>query len=449
MTTKELFLKEVWSQTLDIIKQTGRIDEEAYLGYFVESYLYSLTDEKAIVIVPNYISLTLMNRNMEVIEYSLEEVVGQHISIQILTQDELDELNKNNTTFTNDFIIKKIDPNFTFGNFVVGKSNLQAHVAALTCATNPGLLYNPLFIYGNSGLGKTHLLNAIGNHIINNSVNKKIGLISGMDFVEGVHKASEEKRLDEFKESFNFLDILLVDDIQFIGGSTKIKTHEVFFSVFKNLVDNKKQIVITSDRAPAEIEGLEDRIISRFNQGLKVNIEAPEYETSMKILQMKISNNANKLNVDEEVLSYIATNFSQDVRSLEGAIITLLFHSINFYANEEKITLKMATEIFKDQITENSNELSISSIRRVVCDYYNLTKQQIISKTRTKNIANARHIAMYLCRKLLDAPYKDIGNEFGKRDHSTVMSSCERIEKLIKTDPLYLKAINDIENRLK
>ena len=169
----------------------------------------------------------------------------------------------------------------------------------------------------------------------------------------------------------------------------------------------------------------------------------------MDILRMKISNSANKLNVDEEVLSYIATNFSQDVRSLEGAIITLLFNSINFYSNEEKITLKMAIDIFKDQITNTSNELSISSIRRVVCDYYNLTKQQIISKTRTKNIANARHIAMYLCRKLLDAPFKDIGNEFGKRDHSTVMSSCERIEKLIKTEPLYLKAINDIENRLK
>ena len=449
MTTMEFYLKDVWSKTLDLVEKTDQIDKEIFDYYFMKSKLLSLDNDNATVLVPFAIHYALMSQKKDVIESCLEQICGQHFPIHIIKQEELEEQQKQNTSFTNDFIIKSIDPEFTFGNFIVGRSNGQAQIAALTCATNPGMLYNPLFIYGNSGLGKTHLLNAIGNHVLVNNKQKRIGLISGMDFVEAVHKASEEKRLDEFKNSFNNLDILLVDDIQFIGGSSKIKTHEVFFSVFKNLIDNRKQVVICSDRAPADIEGLEDRIISRFNQGLKVNIEAPEYETSMDILRMKISNSANKLNVDEEVLSYIATNFSQDVRSLEGAIITLLFNSINFYSNEEKITLKMAIDIFKDQITNTSNELSISSIRRVVCDYYNLTKQQIISKTRTKNIANARHIAMYLCRKLLDAPFKDIGNEFGKRDHSTVMSSCERIEKLIKTEPLYLKAINDIENRLK
>ena len=449
MTTMEFYLKDVWSKTLDLLEKSGQIEEDAFDYYYASSTLLSLDEDEAVVLVPYYIHYSLMSQKKDIIEDCLENICGKHIPIHLIREEELEEQQKNVASFTNDFIIKSIDPEFTFGNFIVGRSNAQAQIASLTCATNPGMLYNPLFIYGNSGLGKTHLLNAIGNHIISNHKQKRIGLISGMDFVEAVHKAAEEKRLDEFKDSFNKLDILLVDDIQFIGGSYKTKTHEVFFNVFKNLIDNRKQVVICSDRAPADIEGLEERIISRFNQGLKVNIEAPEYETSMDILRMKISNNANKLNVDEEVLSYIATNFSQDVRSLEGAIITLLFNSINFYSNEEKITLKMAVDIFRDQITDTSNELSISSIRRAVCDYYNLTKQQIISKTRTKNIANARHIAIYLCRKLLDAPYKDIGNEFGKRDHSTIMSSCERIEKLIKTDPLYLKVINDIESRIK
>ena len=247
------------------------------------------------------------------------------------------------------------------------------------------------------------------------------------------------------------LDLLLVDDVQFIAN--KPKTHELFFTIFNELVNNKKQICITSDRTPSEIKGLEDRIISRFNQGLNVNIEAPEYETSINILKMKIANSSipNQVSVDDEVLNYLATNFSQDVRSLEGAVNRLLFYSINFPIDDERdhISLKLAIEAFKDQIKEGKNELAISTVRKAVCDYYNLTKQQITSANRTKNISNARQIAMYLCRKLLDSTYDDIGREFGGRDHSTVMSSCENVERKIKTDPLYLKAINEIESKIK
>ncbi|MBQ1477120.1 MAG: chromosomal replication initiator protein DnaA, partial [Erysipelotrichaceae bacterium] len=353
----------------------------------------------------------------------------------------------NESSYDNQFIYRSVDPSFTFINFVIGRSNAQAQIAAWTCANNLGIVYNPLFIYGNSGLGKTHLLNAIGNFVLSTKQGKKVGFISGLDFVEGVSNSIKEKKIDEFKKSFQDLDLLLVDDIQFIAG--KEKTHEVFFSVFNSLVNNKKQVCVTADRTPSEIKGLEERIISRFNQGLSVNIEVPEYETSMRILEMKIKNNVyGTKEIDEDVLSYIASNFSQDVRSLEGAVNRLLFYAINF-STDDHITLKLAIEAFKDQIKENKNELSIITIRKAVCDYYNLTKQQIISKNRTKNIANARNIAMYLCRKLLDAPYKEIGNEFGKKDHTTVISSCRRVEQLIKTDPRYLKAINEIEARIK
>ncbi len=450
MTTIDFYLNDKWKNTLKNIANSGLIPENV-LPYF-ESKLVSLDDNEATVVVPSFINYTIMSQNQAMIENYLEEVIGKHLKVRVIQQDDLNSLSSMKKEFIqSDFLSRRIDPNQNFTNFVVGRSNAQAHLAAMTCASNLAIVYNPLFIYGNSGLGKTHLLNAIGNQVQNLYPEKRIGFTSGIEFVEGVHKASVENRYDEFKATFQDLDLLLVDDVQFIAN--KPKTHELFFTIFNELVNNKKQICITSDRTPSEIKGLEDRIISRFNQGLNVNIEAPEYETSINILKMKIANSSipNQVSVDDEVLNYLATNFSQDVRSLEGAVNRLLFYSINFPIDDERdhISLKLAIEAFKDQIKEGKNELAISTVRKAVCDYYNLTKQQITSANRTKNISNARQIAMYLCRKLLDSTYDDIGREFGGRDHSTVMSSCENVERKIKTDPLYLKAINEIESKIK
>ena len=194
---------------------------------------------------------------------------------------------------------------------------------------------------------------------------------------------------------------------------------------------------------------IDARLTTRFESGLLADISAPEYETAINILKKKISNNSSiSQQIDDDVINYIATNFSQDVRSLEGALTRLLFYSVNFSDDKDHISLKLATEAFKDQITEYKNELTIDKIRKTVCNYYNFSKTQICSKVRTKNIANARHIAIYLCRKLLDAPYETIGGEFGNRDHATIMNSCERVESLIKADPIYLKAIQEIESKL-
>ncbi|MBR5340483.1 MAG: chromosomal replication initiator protein DnaA [Erysipelotrichaceae bacterium] len=449
MTTIDFYLNDKWSATLKNIANSGQI-AESVLPYF-DSKLVSLDDDEAVVTVPAFINFAIMNQNVKLIEGCLEEAIGKSLKVRIVQQDDYNTVSLPKESFTNDFLSRQIDPNQTFANFVVGRSNAQAQVAAMTCASNLGIVFNPLFIYGNSGLGKTHLLNAIGNHIKALYPDKKIGFTSGLEFVESVHKASLENRFDDFKRVFQDLDVLLVDDVQFIAN--KPKTHELFFTVFNEMVNNRKQICITSDRTPSEIKGLEDRIISRFNQGLNVNIEAPEYETSINILKMKIANSSgpSQVTVDDEVLNYLATNFSQDVRSLEGAVNRLLFYSINFPIGDERdhISLRLAVEAFKDQIKDGKNELAISTVRRAVCDYYNLTKQQITSANRTKNISTARQIAMYLCRKLLDATYDDIGQEFGGRDHSTVMSACENVEKKIKTDPLYLKAINEIESRIR
>ena len=453
MTTLDFYLHDKWSQTCKYIADSGQI-AESVLPYF-DSKLVSLNDSEAVVTVPAFINYAIMSEHVDLIENCLEESLGKRLSVRIVQQEDFEKKSsvpKNN--FKSDFLSRKIDPNQTFADFVVGRSNSQAQVAAMTCASNLGVIFNPLFIYGNPGLGKTHLLNAIGNQVKSLYPEKKIGFVSGLEFVDNVKKASQENRFDELKEVFQDLDLLLIDDIQNIAG--KDKTNELFFTIYNELINNKKQICVTSDRTPSEIRGLSDRIISRFNQGLNVNIEAPEYETSINILKMKIANypgyNKSSIDdIDDDVFSYLATNFSQDVRSLEGAVNRLLFYSAMFPNLDEgnRITLKLAVEAFKDQIKDGKNELAISTVRKAVCDYYNLTKQQITSANRTKSISNARQIAMYLCRKLLDATYDDIGQEFGGRDHSTVMSSISSVEKKIKTDPLYLKAINEIESRIK
>lgn len=448
MTTNDFYKQKIWGDTLKAISESGQIAQEVFDMYFTSTKLYEIEDTKAIIATKTFISYAVLQENHKTIENCLESVCGKYLNIEVIQEDEIPqnlELNPENPIHE---FGKELDPEYTFANFVTGKSNIQAQVAALTVATNPGTIYNPLFIYGGPGLGKTHLLTSIGHFIKSKNAKAKICFISGLDFVEGVAKYSKEKKLDDFKSSFRDLDLLLVDDIQFIAG--KEKTHEIFFSVFNDLVNNHKHVCLTADRLPKDIQGLEERIISRFNQGLNVNIEAPEFETRLNIVKNTILNNSiNTLNVDDDVLSYIASNFSSDVRTLKGAVNRLLFYAVNWGNQVESIDIKIASEAFKDQIIENSNDLDIKKIRKTVCDYYNLTTAQIISKTRTANIANARHIAMYLCRKLLDSPYQEIGLAFGNRDHSTVMSAYEKVESSLKSNSLYLKAINEIEERLK
>ena len=445
MVSNEFYLSDLWQNIINHIENNQLIPEEGLNEIKGKSKIYSLTNEKMMIECEYFITQILINQNIHIFSSVVSTILNREFDISTHLTIDLYGNNSNNTLVKNDFIKRTIERNYTFDNFVVGRSNIQSQVSALTVATNPGVHFNPLFIYGNSGLGKTHLLNAIGNKIHEQFPDYKIGIVSGLDFVEGVSESIRNRTIDEYKKEFYNLDVLLVDDIQFIAG--KEKTHEIFFSVFNELVNNKKQICLTSDRMPKDIKGLEDRIISRFNQGLNVNIEAPEYETSINILKKKLASSGTT-NIDDEVLSYIATNFSQDVRQLEGALNRLLFYSVTFMPVEH-ITLKVAAEAFKDQMSEISDDINVNTIKKVVCDYYGVTKQQLNSKIRTKNIANPRQIAMYLIRKFLDMPYKDIGMNFGKRDHSTVINACERVEENIKKDPNYLKAIQDLEAMIK
>lgn len=448
MNGVEFLFSDIWSKTKSIIKDHESIGKIIYDTYFDDSKLIDLNSDKAVIVVPTNLQKMVLSQRLDLISQSLEKVLNRAVSCEVVMQNDLKKIQIEDSKPEpyNDYLEQdNVLPFYTFDNFVVGPSNKEVHSAALACAYNPGKFYTPLFIFGNSGLGKTHLVNAIGNYIKRNDPAKRVYYTSSSDFVSKVVNSIKNNSIEEFKRSMNELDVLLVDDIQFLAG--KEKSHEIFFHIFNELVNNRKQIVLTSDRDPSEIKGLEERMVSRFSSGLSVGIDSPEFETSLAILRFKMENQSMDAGmIDEEVLNYIATNFSKDVRKLEGALNRLIFYSINF-GNNERIDFKTALGAFKGSSNVDKNELNANKIKRIVADYYGLTRQQLISKSRTKNIANARHIAMYLCRKTLDLPFIRIGEEFGKRDHSTVMNACMKVEENIKKDVNFKQALLEIERQ--
>jgi chromosomal replication initiator protein len=334
----------------------------------------------------------------------------------------------------------------------VGTSNREAHQAAVLIASNPGKLfnYNPLFIYAQSGLGKTHLLHAIGNYVRENAPSLKVLYITTDDFVdEFIKYVSGEKDSDNMKDFFKAVDVLMVDDIQFL--SEKVKTEEMFFHIFNHLVNAGKQIILTSDRHPSEIRGIESRLVTRFNSGLTMSISVPDLTTRVAILKKKIE--ANGLDItyfDEEVFHFFAERFSNNVRELEGALNRLVFYVINIKQTKH-ITMAIAIESVQPLIGSGSpiSSLTENRIINTVADYYNLTSQQLTGRIRTTQIAMARHIAMYLIRTLLDTPFLKIGVLFGGKDHSTVMNAVKKVEKSLKMDEAIATAVDQLQKRLK
>ncbi|WP_078711103.1 chromosomal replication initiator protein DnaA [Anaerorhabdus furcosa] len=457
MTNNSFYLNEIWSRTLESIGTSGRVDNFVFDNFYKESNLVDLNEKKALISVASFIHKTLLMNEIDLISTTLEDILNAPTKLQcdIILEKDLTRF-VDNTNEVN--IIESMDESFdssplredrTFENFIVGDCNRESHSAALACAYNPGNLFNPLFIYGNSGLGKSHLLCAIGNYVKKNEPSKKVYYTDSNKFVDNVVNSIKLGKIDAFKKYMYSIDVLLIDDIQFIAG--KEKSHEIFFSIFNELVNNRKQICIVSDRLPTEIKGLEDRLISRFSSGLSVGIDSPEFETSLAILKLKMSNSAfESRNIDEEALSFIASNFNRDVRQLEGALNRVLFYAIEFQKDDGKIRFDTATNALRGQVlVSDKSGITVRKIIKCVSEYYGLTKQQLTSKTRTKNISTARQIAMFMCRKLLDLPYIKIGEEFGGRDHSTVMSSCEKVEKQSKASGAYLQALNEIEKIIK
>jgi chromosomal replication initiator protein len=442
--------EEIWNEVLSRVEKELD-DTMIYSTFFSESRLVNIEEDVAIVQVPTiFAKQQLSTTYNELLKSTFYNVTGSNFSIKIVDAYEVKEETKQNINESDSFIDfnSNLNPNYTFESFVVGPSNREGQAASLAAALNPGRFYNPLFLFGKSGLGKTHLLHAVGNYIRSKNKSMRVLYISSDQFIEEYFRCIREKGFDALKNRFRSIDVILIDDIQFLASREKVG--EYFFSIFNLFINSNKQIIMTSDRPPLELKGLEDRLVSRFASGLSVGLTSPEYETSLKILKNKIKEqNMDENMIDDEVLKYIAERFSNDVRQLEGALNKLLFTAISFN-NTNSITMSDAIDSFKlIGIPGEKKQLSIEKIKIVVAEYYNISPNELSSKIRTSKITMARHIAMYLCRSLLSSSLSQIGNEFGGRDHTTVINGIEKVEKLCKNNEDYLIAVTELKSRLK
>lgn len=446
-------IANLWTQVLARIEEKLH-EKRIFDTFFAETYISEIVNNTIYVVTNSAISTQLLSTQYyEMISEAVTEVTETNYKLVFIAESEIKnkqeyfEQTKKPTYFKD----AAINPNLTFDNFVVGSFNREASQAALLVAANPGKQFNPLFIYSKSGLGKTHLMHAIGNYIQKVTMpNAKVLYVNADDFVdEFVKFVKGEKELASLKDFVSSYDVLLFDDVQHLAG--KVKTQEMFFYIFEKMVNNGKQIVITSDKQPNELNGLEERLITRFSKGLLIKINDPDQSTCVEILRKKIiANNLDIDKFDESVLIFFAEKFSRDVRELEGALNRLIFYVIN-YKQTDTITMDIAIEATSSLLGGKSiaSQLSEQKIINAVADYYNLPPSQLTGKIRTGQIALARHVAMYLIRDTLDIPLKKIGDAFGGKDHTTVMNALTKVDKELKTDPGLKEAIDELKKRLK
>ena len=321
----------------------------------------------------------------------------------------------------------RLNPSFTFASFVGGKANQFARAAASQVAENPGHAYNPLFVYGATGLGKTHLVQAIGNQLLEHNPKANIRYIHAEQFVTDVVRAYQHKAFDSFKRSYHTLDLLLIDDIQFFGG--KSRTQEEFFYAFNALIEGGKQVVMTSDRFPKEISNIDDRLISRFGWGLTVSVEPPELEMRVAILIKKAESEGMAL--DEDVAFFIAKHIRSNVRELEGGLKRVLAYS---RFNNLPVSISSAKDALKDLLAVLNRQISIDNIQKTVADYYKIKVAEMYSKKRVRSLARPRQVAMALAKELTPMSLPEIGEAFGGRDHTTVLHACRRVQELVEAD---------------
>ena len=443
-------LEDIWDIVLTRLEREIN-DKTVFNAYFSNTKIKSIDGDLVTLIAPSLVAhQVLNNKYIEILQDHVCDVTQTNFKVRVVDPNYIENnpLQKEATSEKEKVFISNLNPKYTFDNFVVGPSNREPYTAALATAMDPGGFYNPLFMYGKSGLGKTHLLHAIGNFIRSKRNNAKVLYLTTDDFFEDYVKAIKEREVENLKDRFREIDVLLLDDVQFL--STKEKTKETFFHIFNLLVNAGKQIVITSDRSPQELRQLEDRLVSRFQSGLSIEIKALEYETAYAILKKKVeAQDINRGLISNEVLEYIAKNYANDVRQLEGALNKLLFYAIT-YNQKNEIDMTIALETFKSFAkVKEKNTVNIDKIKLMVAEYYNISVSQLTSKLRTSNLTTARHIAMFLARDLLDLPLSKIGEEFGGRDHTTVINACEKVNNLLKEKEDYVVVMDELKKLIK
>ena len=432
------------------------ISKANFATWFQNTEIVSKQDEKIIISVPNAFSKEWLsnkyNKSILKILHEIDDSIKdldfivqprQEKNIQFKTIQDAEKLLEESQLKFEEFKINKdtnLNPRYMFGNFVVGSFNELAHAAALAVADNPGFTYNPLFVYGGTGLGKTHLIQAIGNKVSEVSKKKKVRYISSEKFVSGIVSAIRTNSMEAFKASLAPIDVLILDDIQFIAG--KIKSQEEFFHVFNSLYEKNKQIVLSSDRPPNAIAELEDRLRSRFEGGMIADVSLPDYETRLVILKTKLQEKNDDL--PEEILDYIAANVKKNIRELEGALNKLLmYNKIN-----KSLDLNTAKKLLKGFIFSPFDVANYKKIIETVAKFYNLEEKNLFEATRKKEIVKPRQIAMFLLRKELKYSFPAIARKFGGKDHTTAIYAYKKIEQENEENDKLTEELNLIKQRI-
>jgi chromosomal replication initiator protein len=442
--------EELWQAVLAQVQLL--ISQANFSTWFKNTYISSIENDKVFISTPNsFVKEWLDQKYKKMILKIIKELDGKIKEVNFLV-GKTEIKNFKNPAFSSsssqlefaEFKVSKetnLNPKYRFENFVVGSFNELAYAAAKAVCENPGYVYNPLFIYGGVGLGKTHLLEAIGNEIIKSFPRKKVKYLPSERLVSQIVNAIRKKEIENFKNGICNLDVLIVDDVQFLSG--KEKTQEEFFHIFNALYEKNKQIVLSSDKPPRAIQFLTERLKSRFEGGMIADISQPDFETRMAILKEKC--NEKGVNFEEDILSFIASNITQNIRKLEGAL--------NRLANYQKINnkspgLETVKILLKDVLTPQNKVVTPRKIIQVIADFFDLKEKDLLSKTRKKEIVKPRQIAMYLLRKELKNSFPSIGRKFGGKDHTTVIHACEKIEKELEKNEILAQEINLIKDRI-
>lgn len=449
----------VWSKALDIIKKE-LANDQTFNIWFSPIRFISVSNNSLILEVPNkFFKGWLLDRYMNVLNSGVQKASGRDLKVdfvlgepgdeEVLVKEKTPEARKDAKPFwpfsrQGQDPAKEIglSPKYTFDSFVVGPSNRFAHAASLAVSESPAKAYNPFFIYGGVGLGKTHLMHAIGQHALQKAPKAKILYISSEEFTNQLIGSIQNRSTQKFREKYRNVDVLLIDDIQFIAG--KESTQEEFFHTFNALYDAHKQIVVTSDRPPKEIQALEERLVSRFEWGLVTDIQPPDFETRIAILKKKSEKDT--IALPEDLFYFLGEKIKTNIRELEGALIRVVAYAklIN-----KEISVDLAKEVLKDMIIEGEKKITIDLIQKKVSEYFDIKLSDMKAKKRSKAIAYPRQIAMYLARQLTDCSLPEIGDQFGGRDHATVIHACEKIENDLKTKAGFKTTVDKLIQSIK
>lgn len=454
-------LAEIWVKCKEKFKES--VNEKIFDVWIKPIMPLEVTDTYYKVAVKNTFFKNMLEENYaSVIEGILSGIMGKNIKLLIETmdngtskaapQEQTPEVKQpktqqqqlfNEKTSSQETVESNLNPKFVFETFVIGNSNRFAHAAAQAVANNPAHAYNPLFLYGGVGLGKTHLMHAIGNRIKQNNPSMKVLYTSSEKFTNEIINSIQNKNTEAFRQKYRNIDCLIIDDIQFLKG--KEQTQVEFFHTFNALKDANKQIIISSDRPPREIETLEDRLRSRFDQGLTADIQPPDLETRMAILRTKAA--SDHIQMPNDVITLLATNIATNIREIEGAYTKIVAYTSLM---DMPITVETAQKVLTDMgNTVKTRTITFEGIIKVVAEHYNIKEEELFNKKRTQNIAYPRQIAMYLCRELADLSYPRIGELFGGRDHTTVIHAYEKISKNKNTNLALQSELQEMTNILR